>query len=50
MTFDPKTHQVYLVTAEFGETPAATKENPRPRPSLKPGTFTLLILSRNESK
>ena len=47
MTFDPKTHQVYLVTAEFGETPAATTENPRPRPSLKPGTFTLLILSRN---
>lgn len=47
MTFDSKTHQVYLVTADFGEAPAATTENPRPRPAVKPGTFTLLILNRN---
>jgi YVTN family beta-propeller protein len=37
-----KTHRIYLPTAEYGETPAATKENPRPRPSIKPGTFTIL--------
>ncbi len=37
-----KTHRIYLPTAEFGPAPAATKENPNPRPSIKPGTFTIL--------
>src|SRR5437588_3787511 len=44
MAHDPKTHQVYLVTAEFGPPPAPTAERPRPRPSLIPGSFTVLIL------
>jgi YVTN family beta-propeller protein len=46
MTVDSKTHRVFLVTAEFGPTPAATPERPRPRPSIVPGSFTLLILGR----
>lgn len=46
MTFDPKTHQVYLVTAEFGPPPAPTPERPRPRPSIVPGSFTLLIVGK----
>jgi len=46
MALDAKTHQVYTVTAEFGAAPAATKEQPRPRPPMVPGSFTLLILSR----
>ncbi len=46
MTFDPKTHQVYLITAEFGPPPAPTPERPRPRPSIVPGTFTLLIVGK----
>jgi YVTN family beta-propeller protein len=46
MELDPKTHNVYLVTAEFGPPPAATPENPRPRPSMVPGTFTLLIFGK----
>jgi len=37
-----KTHHIYLPTAEFGETPKETKDNPRPRPGIKPGTFTIL--------
>lgn len=37
-----KTHHIYLPTAEYGETPVATTENPRPRPSIKPGTFVIL--------
>jgi YVTN family beta-propeller protein len=41
MALDPKTHNVYLVTAEFGPTPAATPENPHPRPAILPGTFAL---------
>jgi YVTN family beta-propeller protein len=46
MTVDPKTHRVFLVTAEFGQTPAPTLERPRPRPSIVPGSFTLLIFGR----
>jgi YVTN family beta-propeller protein len=46
MALDPKTHQVYTVSAEFGTTPAPTAAQPRPRPPMVPGTFTLLILSR----
>jgi hypothetical protein len=46
MALDPTTHNVYLVTAEFGATPAATTENPRPRPAMVPDTFTVLVLSK----
>jgi YVTN family beta-propeller protein len=46
MVFDQKTHNVYLVTAEFGPPPAPTPERPRPRPSILPGSFTLLIMGR----
>jgi YVTN family beta-propeller protein len=46
MALDPKTHRVFLVTAEFGPPPAPTPERPRPRPSILPGTFTLLVLGR----
>ena len=43
LDLDHKTHRVFLVTAEFGPTPAATAERPRPRPPMVPGTFTLLV-------
>src|SRR5438270_536883 len=46
MALDPRTHQVYLVTAEFGPAPAATAQQPRPRPPMIPGSFTVLIVSR----
>jgi len=39
-----KTHRIYLPTAEFGPAPEKTADNPRPRPTLKPGTFTILVL------
>jgi DNA-binding beta-propeller fold protein YncE len=42
ITYDPDTHDIYLVTADFGPTPPATKEQPKPHPSIVPGTFTLL--------
>jgi hypothetical protein len=42
ITLNPKTHRIYMPFAEFGEAPAATPENPRPRPAIKPGTFTIL--------
>lgn len=46
VALDVKTHQVFLVTAEFGPAPAATAQTPRPRAPMVPGTFTLLVLSR----
>ena len=46
LALDPKTHRVYLVTAEFGPPPAPTPERPRPRPSIVPGSFTLLVVGR----
>ncbi len=42
LELDPKTHRVFLATAEFGPAPAATKEKPRPRPTIVPGTFMIL--------
>jgi len=46
MALDTGNHNIYTVTADRGPTPPATKDNPRPRPSLVPGTFTLLIFSQ----
>ncbi len=39
-----KTHRIYLPTAEFGPTPEKTADNPRPRPTVKPGSFMVLVI------
>ena len=44
MALDPTTHKIYLVTAKFGAPPAATTDNPRPRPSIVPGSFELIVV------
>jgi YVTN family beta-propeller protein len=46
MAVDLKTHTVYLPAAEFGPAPAATADNPHPRPKMVPGSFKLLIVSQ----
>lgn len=46
MEFDPKTNKIYTVTAEFGPAPAATADQPRPRPTMVPDSFTLIVLGR----
>ncbi len=46
MALDPKTHEVYLVTADFNPPPAATAENPHPRPVAVPGSFVVLVFGR----
>ncbi|HEY6951850.1 MAG TPA: YncE family protein, partial [Bacteroidota bacterium] len=46
MTLDPATHDIYVVTAEFGETPKPTTEHPRPRPAMVPNTFTIIQLQK----
>jgi len=46
MAYDPATDRIYLVAAEFGPRPAATPENPRPRPTIVPGSFVVLVVGR----
>ena len=43
MALDLKTHNIFLVTAEFGPAPSPSPEHPHPRPTVVPGTFTLLV-------
>ena len=45
MALDEHTHRVFLVTASLGPPPAATAENPHPRPAILPGTFRLLVVA-----
>ncbi|CAN5608399.1 hypothetical protein BH10BAC4_BH10BAC4_14070 [soil metagenome] len=42
IALDPKTHHVFVSTAQYGETPQATAEIPNPRPKIVPGTFMVL--------
>lgn len=44
MAIDPKTHKIYLSTAEFGPPPAATPDIPRPRPMAIKDSFMVLVV------
>jgi DNA-binding beta-propeller fold protein YncE len=46
LALDEKTHQVFVVTAKFGPTPAPTPDQPHPRHSILPDTFVVLILGK----
>ena len=46
MAYDSAADRVYLVTAEFGPRPAPTADNPRPRPTMAPGSFVVLVVGR----
>jgi DNA-binding beta-propeller fold protein YncE len=45
LAVDPKTHKVYLPSAEW-TAPRPTAEHPNPAPTRVPGTFKILVLSR----
>ncbi|MEO6078162.1 MAG: YncE family protein [Steroidobacteraceae bacterium] len=45
MELDPKTHRVFVVGAEY-QTPAPSADNPRPRATVVPGSFRLIVLGR----
>jgi YVTN family beta-propeller protein len=45
MEVDPKTHDVFLVTAKFGPMPPETSGQRRRRPPMVPNSFTLLVLA-----
>jgi DNA-binding beta-propeller fold protein YncE len=46
MTLDSKTHQIFLVTAKFGPPPAATEQQPHPRPSILPDSFVVVVVGK----
>jgi len=46
MALDTKTHNVYTVTAQFGQRPAATADNPHPRPPILPNSFVVLVVAK----
>jgi DNA-binding beta-propeller fold protein YncE len=42
---DPKTHKLYLPAGEFGP-PEPTKDGKQGRPSIVPGSFQVLVLTK----
>jgi len=46
LALDAKTHDVFVVTADFGPRPAATADNPHPRPPMLPDSFVVLVVGR----
>jgi len=46
MSYDSASDRIYLVAAEFGPRPTPTAENPRPRPAIAPGSFSVIVVGR----
>jgi YVTN family beta-propeller protein len=46
LALDAKTHNVFVVTAQFGPRPAATADNPHPRPAIVPDSFVVLVVGK----
>ena len=50
ITLNPRTHRIYLPVAEYEAAPAATTENPHPRPSVKANSFMILEIEPVQSR
>lgn len=46
MEFDPKSRRAFVVSSVIAPAPAATADNPHPRPTIVPGSFRLIVLGR----
>jgi DNA-binding beta-propeller fold protein YncE len=50
MGFDRASHRIYIASAKFGPAPAdSTAANPRRRPPMIPGSFTVVVVERASS-
>ena len=45
MALDPKTHKVFLAAAEYAPAPPASPGQPRPRGTMVPGSFSILVFA-----
>jgi DNA-binding beta-propeller fold protein YncE len=46
MELDPKSHRLFVVSSLMNPAPLATAANPRPRATMVPGSFRLIVLGR----
>jgi YVTN family beta-propeller protein len=46
MSYDDKADRAFVVVAKYGPRPDATPENPRPRPTILPDSFEVLVIGR----
>ncbi len=46
MALDRKTHDLFLPSADFRPAPEPTPDNPRPRPTMIPGSFAVLRFAK----
>ena len=50
MALDEANGHVYLSAAKFGLRPAPTAADPHPRPAVKPGSFTVLVVANTAAR
>src|SRR5579863_5790408 len=46
LALDAKTHNIFVVTANFGPPPAAMPDNPHPRRTILPDSFVVLVVGK----
>ncbi len=44
ITVDPRTHRVYMPAAQYAPAPDPVAGQPRPRPQMVPGSFTVVVV------
>jgi DNA-binding beta-propeller fold protein YncE len=47
MALDPKSHNIYLVSAKFEPVPPATADTPRPKRKMIPDSFFVLVMGKS---
>lgn len=45
LVMEPASHRIFLAAAKLGNAPAASVAEPKPRPPILPGTFTVLVVA-----
>jgi YVTN family beta-propeller protein len=46
MEYDPESDRIYTVSAKFGPPAEPTAQNPRPRPTVLPNSFSVIVIGR----
>jgi YVTN family beta-propeller protein len=46
LAVDTSSHRVFLAAAQFGDKPAPSEANPKPRALILPGTFVVLVVGK----